>query len=98
MHTVSYEFLMKPEESARCHQTLSSRVGAGHETSSPQDDSRISPEGAMFVYYKIRILALPSLRLRSLLAAATLREHILMRKGASLSDRNSRPGEQLVIN
>ena len=32
MHTVSYEFLMKPEESAGCHQTLSSRVGAGHET------------------------------------------------------------------
>ena len=23
MHTVSYEFLMKPEESAGCHQTLS---------------------------------------------------------------------------
>ena len=23
MHTVSYEFVMKPEESARCHQTLS---------------------------------------------------------------------------
>ena len=32
MHTVSYEFLMKPEESAGCHQTLSSRVGTGHET------------------------------------------------------------------
>ena len=32
MHTVSYEFLMKPEESAGCHQTLSSRVGSGHET------------------------------------------------------------------
>ena len=32
MHTVSYEFLMKPKESAGCHQTLSSRVGAGHET------------------------------------------------------------------
>ena len=37
MHTVSYEFLMKPEESAGCHQTLSSRVGAGHETSSSKD-------------------------------------------------------------
>ena len=32
MHTASYEFLMKPEESAKCHQTLSSRVGSGHET------------------------------------------------------------------
>ena len=32
MHTVSYEFLMKPEESAECHQTLSSRVGSGHES------------------------------------------------------------------
>ena len=35
MHTVSYEFLMKPKESAGCHQTLSSRVGAGHETTGP---------------------------------------------------------------
>ena len=32
MHTVSYEFLMKPDESAECHQTLSSRVGSGQET------------------------------------------------------------------
>ena len=32
MHTVSYKFLMKPEESAGCHQTLSSLVGSGHET------------------------------------------------------------------
>ena len=32
MHTVSYEFLIKPEESAKCHQTLSSQVGSGHET------------------------------------------------------------------
>ena len=32
MHTVSYEFLMKPKESAGCHQTLSSLVGSGHET------------------------------------------------------------------
>ena len=39
MHTVSYEFLMKPKESAGCHQTLalSSRVGAGHETSKGGD-------------------------------------------------------------
>ena len=29
MHTISYEFLMKPEESARCHQTLSSQGGGG---------------------------------------------------------------------
>ena len=37
MHTVSYEFLMiKPEESAKCHQTLSSRVGSGHETTHSQ--------------------------------------------------------------
>ena len=33
MHTASYEFLMKPKESARCHQTLSSRVGSGYKTS-----------------------------------------------------------------
>ena len=32
MHTVSYEFLMKPKESAGRHQTLSSLVGSGHET------------------------------------------------------------------
>ena len=32
MHTVSYEFFIKPKESARCHQTLSPRVGSGHET------------------------------------------------------------------
>ena len=32
MHTVNYEFLMKSEESAGCHQTLSPRVGSGHET------------------------------------------------------------------
>ena len=36
MYTVSYEFLMKPEESARCHQILSSRVGSGHETNGSQ--------------------------------------------------------------
>ena len=33
MHTASYEFLMKPKESAGCHQTLSARVGSGDETS-----------------------------------------------------------------
>ena len=32
MPTASYEFLMKPKESAGCHQTLSSRVGSGDET------------------------------------------------------------------
>ena len=32
MHTASYEFVMKPKESAGCHQTLSSRVGSGDET------------------------------------------------------------------
>ena len=32
MHTASYEFLMKPKESAGCHQTLSTRVGSGDET------------------------------------------------------------------
>ena len=32
MHTTNYDFLMKPKESARCHQTLSSRVGSGDET------------------------------------------------------------------
>ena len=33
MHTASYEFLMKPEESTGCHQTLSLQVGSGDETS-----------------------------------------------------------------
>ena len=32
MHTASYKFLMKPKESAGCHQTLSARVGSGDET------------------------------------------------------------------
>ena len=32
MRTASYEFLMKPKESAGCHQTLSARVGSGDET------------------------------------------------------------------
>ena len=32
MHTAGYGFLMKPEKSAGCHQTLSSRVGSGDET------------------------------------------------------------------
>ena len=32
MHTASYEFLMRPKESAECHQTLSSWVESGHET------------------------------------------------------------------
>ena len=32
MHTASYEFLMKPEVSGGCHQTLSVRVGSGDET------------------------------------------------------------------
>ena len=32
MYTASYESLIKPEESAGCHQTLSSRVGSGDET------------------------------------------------------------------
>ena len=30
MHTASYEFLTKPEESAECHKTLSLRVGSVH--------------------------------------------------------------------
>ena len=42
MHTVSYEFLMKPEESAGCHQTLSSRVGSGHETTQRMASSTLS--------------------------------------------------------
>ena len=37
MHTASYEFLMKPKESAGCHQTLSARVGSGDETSCEAD-------------------------------------------------------------
>ena len=34
MHTASYKFLMKPKESAGCHQTLSSWVGSGDEIAS----------------------------------------------------------------
>ena len=37
MHTVSYnmyEFVMNPEESAECHQTLSLQVGSERETMS----------------------------------------------------------------
>ena len=30
MHTASQEFLLLPEKSAECHQTLSSQVGSGH--------------------------------------------------------------------
>ena len=41
MHTVSYEFLMKPEESADSHQTLSPRVGSGHETNYSNDENKI---------------------------------------------------------
>ena len=32
MHTASYEFLVKPKESAGCHQTLSAWVESGDET------------------------------------------------------------------
>ena len=32
IHTVNYEFLIKPEESAKCHQTLSSQVGSENKT------------------------------------------------------------------
>ena len=34
MHTANYEILMKPKESARCHQTLSAQVESGDETTS----------------------------------------------------------------
>ena len=34
MHTASYEFLIKPKESAGCHQTLSMWVGSEDETNS----------------------------------------------------------------
>ena len=37
MHTASYEFLMKPKESAGYHQTLSAWVGSGDETNSATD-------------------------------------------------------------
>ena len=60
MHTVSYEFLMKPEESAGCHQTLSSRVGAGHETrSGPAMGTRLSKcaaEVVLFIRFTCEIL------------------------------------------
>jgi len=39
MHTASYEFLMKPKESAGCHQTLSVWVGSGGETTSKADST-----------------------------------------------------------
>ena len=42
MHIASYEFLMKPKESAGCHQTLSARVGSGDETTSPPPPSSFS--------------------------------------------------------
>ena len=44
MHTASYEFLIKPKESAGCHQTLSSRVGSGDETNKSHDLSYKSHE------------------------------------------------------
>ena len=34
MHAASYEFLMKPKDSAGCHQTLSVWVGSGDKTTS----------------------------------------------------------------
>jgi len=40
MHTASYEFLMKPKELARYHQTLPSWVGSGDETSFWQESPR----------------------------------------------------------
>ena len=55
MHTVSYEFLMKPEESAGCHLTLSSRVGAGHETKEEADRTLLIKMAATlidFLYLK----------------------------------------------
>ena len=43
MHTASYEFLMKPKESAGCHQTLSARVGSGDETRRPGESYHVIP-------------------------------------------------------
>ena len=40
MHTASYEFLMKLNESAEFHQTLSARVRSGDETMVGQADTR----------------------------------------------------------
>ena len=40
MHTASYEFLMKPKESAGCHQTPSSRVESGDETRGTEEGGR----------------------------------------------------------
>ena len=46
MHTASYEFLMKPKESAGCHQTLSAQVGSGDETTRQRRyDMVTSPQG-----------------------------------------------------
>jgi len=58
MHTASYEFLMKPKESAGCHQTLSSRVGSGDETTLqsnphdlPYDQIHMTPTSYRYVWY-----------------------------------------------
>ena len=44
MHTASYEFLIKPKESAGCHLTLSVRVKSGDETRSG-DETTIRDAG-----------------------------------------------------
>ena len=51
MHTASYEFLMKPKESAGCHQTLSARVGSGDKTTMVVVAAGlVSPEWAIFSF------------------------------------------------
>jgi len=50
MHTASYEFLMKPKESAGCHQTLSVRVGSGDETISNPVCEPIHPNRTLSLY------------------------------------------------
>ena len=50
MHTVSYEFFIKPEESANCHQTLSTRVGSGHETNKGECSSSCRPKSGRLAY------------------------------------------------
>ena len=53
MRTVSYEFLMKPEESAECHQTLSPQVGSGHETTHPPSLSSLQAYPEFLITYRI---------------------------------------------
>ena len=51
MHTASYGFQRKPEESAECHQTLSLRVGSGHKTTCAQEKPSITKVKVSFLIF-----------------------------------------------